>query len=122
MSGTSHGVYVYAGYGLVEEREEYEYRYAWVVIPPVFSKTLKRRSVHTMTWEATLQEEYEDESSSDYNHEQGYPGSKNPGNLSTSEGWRLYAVEYSRTMSTPFSKVVRETWVKTGSWETVPDD
>lgn len=119
MSGTSNGVYVYAGYVLVEEREEFEYRYAWVAIPPVFSKTLKRRSVHTMTWEATLQETYEDESSSDYNHEQGYPGSVNPGGLGSD--WRLYSVEYSRTMSTPFSKVVRETWVKTGAWTTVPD-
>lgn len=122
MSGTSHGVYVYAGYELVEEREEFEYRYVWEVIPPVFTKLLNRRSVHTMTWEATLQEAYEGEASTEYNHEQGYPGSKNPGGLSTSDGWRLYSVEYSKTMSTPFSKVVRETWVKTGSWETIEED
>jgi hypothetical protein len=119
MSGT---VYTYAGYKLVEEREDYEYkifRFAYVAYPTTYiERQTKRRSVHTMTWEATLQESVP-EASEEYDHTQGYPGSVNPGNLSTSEGWRLYSVAYTDSLDQPLSRRVRETWMKTGAWEQV---
>ena len=105
-------VYTYADYDLVSQQEQFEYRRG------AFLNGYKRRSVTTMTWEATLQDQIPEDPNS---HDQGYPGSQNPGNLSTSDGWRLYSVEYSKSLSQPLSKVVRETWIKTGSWETLSD-
>jgi len=110
-------VYTYADYTLTEQREEYEYRKVYSFVGGFYSE-LKRRPVTTMTWEATLTDEIPEDPAS---HDQGWPGPQNPGNLSESDGWRLYAVEYSRGLSQPMSKVVRETWVKTGSWVVIPD-
>lgn len=113
-------VYTYAPYTLVDQREEYEYRKVYNFVGGFYVQN-KRRAVTTMTWEATLTDNWSD-SPSAYQHDQGWPGSVNPGNLSSGDGWKLYAVEYSRGLSQPMSKVVRETWVRTGTWETLPDD
>ena len=115
-------VYTYAGYELVEQSEEFEYRhYYFYFAGYLVEHKLKRRSVTTMTWEATLQDGNIPEASQAYNHEQGYPGSVNPGNLSEANGWRLQSVEYTKSLSVPMSKDVRETWVRTGPWEVVED-
>lgn len=106
-------VSTYAGYELVEQREEFEYRYINQSFAGIYT-VLKRRSVMTMTWEATLTDELPDVAGS---VDQGYPGAQNPGGLGSD--WRLYSVEYSKALSVPMSKVVRETWMKTGAWETV---
>ena len=110
-------VYTYTPYTLVEENEEFEYRNSYFFYAgTLVSNHLWRRSIHTMTWEATLTDAING-SASAYNHEQGYPGSVNPGNLSEQNGWRLQSVEYTKVISTPMSKNVRETWIKYGDWE-----
>jgi len=115
-------VYKYAGYQIVEESEEFEYRHYYVYMGAhLIQHYLRRRSVHTITWEATLQDGGIPEASATYNHEQGYPGSVNPGNLSEGSGWKLQSVEYTRSLSVPMSKDVRETWCKNGAWEDVYD-
>lgn len=114
-------VYTYASYTLVEESEEFEYKHFYFWISGQLAQhLLKRRSIHTMTWEATLTDAINGAPSA-YNHEQGYPGSVNPGNLSQQAGWRLLSVEYTKGLSTPMSKDVRETWMLTGNWEVVED-
>ena len=115
-------VYKYAGYQIVEETEEYEYKHYYFYFAGYLAiHKLRRRSVHTITWEATLQDGNIPEASQAYNHEQGYPGSVNPGNLSEGDGWKLQSVEYTRSLSVPLSKTVRETWARTGAWEWVYD-
>lgn len=117
----SHGIYTYADYELVEENEQYEYHHSYgYVLWVQVSHRIYRRSIHTMTWEATLQETIPGAIEA-YNHEQGYPGYVNPGNLDEADGWMLQSVEYTKNLSVPLSKDVRETWVKHGDWELVED-
>jgi hypothetical protein len=113
MAGTVH---TYADYELVEVREIPEYRYKWTIIMPVVTKQLQMRMVETRTWQATLTDALDDVPGS---VDQGYPGSVNPGNLSSP--WRLESVDYGRTQSQPMSKVVRETWVKEGAWQDIAE-
>lgn len=110
-------IHAYTDYQLVEESEEYEYRNSYFFYAgTLVSNHLWRRSVHTKTWEATPTDAVSG-SPSQYNYEQGYPGSVNPGNLQYTDGWRLQSVEYTKSISTPLSKDVRETWVLYGNWE-----
>lgn len=114
-------IYAYTNYTLVEEREEYEYRNSYFFYAgSLVSNHLYRRSIHTKTWEATPTDAIAG-AAAQYNHDQGYPGAQNPGGLSINDGWRLQAVEYTRSLSTPMSKNVRETWIKTGDWEDLGD-
>ncbi|MBO4513523.1 MAG: hypothetical protein J5746_12235 [Victivallales bacterium] len=112
-------VYTYAGYELTKQKEEFEYRRTYSLVGGIFSQ-MKRRSVITMTWEATLTDA-SPYAPAAYNHDQGYPGSQNPGNLREADGWRLYSVDYGKSLSQPMSKVVYETWVKTGPWQTITE-
>lgn len=110
-------IYAYTNYTLVDEHEEFEYRNSYFFYAgQLVSNHLYRRSFHTKTWEATPTDAIAG-SPAEYNHEQGYPGAQNPGNLSEADGWRLQSVEYSRAISQPMSKSVRETWIKYGAWE-----
>jgi hypothetical protein len=113
-------VYKYAGYELVEESEEYEYRNRYYFHGGSAFKDIRRRKIHTKTWEATLTDDCGEVKA--YKHDQGYPGAVNPGdfNVQTSN-WRLQAVEYTKSLSQPMSKVVRETWIEIGNWETVDE-
>lgn len=98
-----------ANYVLVEQTTEYEYKSSWQVSSSGQTQTWTsirlRRAVTRMTWEATL-----DDSSS------AVPSAQNPGNLSTVT-WKLESVSYSRTLSAPLSKHIRETWTSKGEWE-----
>lgn len=117
MSNETPQVHTYTNYTLVEENEEFEYRHWYFWYGGTLSvHVIKRRSIHTKTWEATPTDAI-DGAPAAYNHEQGYPGSVNPGNLSTP--WMLQSVEYTKSISTPLSKDVRETWVCYGAWETI---
>lgn len=120
-AGQSNNVYTYAGYELVEQAEEFEYKHKYFYyLGFLIEHKLMRRTLTTMTWEATLQDAISGAPSA-YNHNQGYPSSVNPGNLSEAQGWRLQSVEYTKSLSVPMSKDVRETWIKTGQWEVVED-
>ena len=111
-------VYTYADYELVSVREIPEYRNKWTIIMPVVTKQRQMRMIETRTWQATLTDDVP-EAPAAYKHDQQYPGSVNPGNLSSP--WRLESVEYDKTQSQPLSKVVRETWVKEGAWQNVTE-
>ena len=97
----------YGEYELVVDDIEYETRESTGFLNGFYT-VVKQRPVYTKIWEAVAKDSVTSN-----------PGAQNPGNLQTSDGWRLKYAKYQKTRHQGLTRVLSECWQKTGAWETV---
>lgn len=110
-----------SGYTLVEQNTEYEWKTKYTFIGAVVIPSYYRRKFVTKTYEALLTEALDNEPSR-YNHDANIPTEADAktvvGDQSISgSDWKLQAIEYTKSLSTPLSRDCRITFIRQYSWE-----
>ena len=110
-----------SGYTLVEQNTEYEWKTKYTFIGAVVIPSYYRRKFETKTYEAILTEALPSEPTQ-YNHDANIPTEANAktvvndSDISSSE-WKLQAIEYTKSLSTPLSRDCRITFIRQYAWE-----
>ena len=112
-------------YTLVEQNTEYEWKTKYTFIGAVVIPSYYRRKFVTKTYEATLTEALPSEPTK-YNHDANIPTETDAktvvgdSDISGSE-WKLQAIEYTKSLSTPLSRDCRITFIRQYAWEHIDE-